>query len=580
MRRSYARILGVLYLWVVVGVGFSFLWRLFPSLDLDYGGQLLATAGLLAAAEALAVSFPQGQLSGGFALVVAAFLLFGAPAAAWVEALAVLVGQGVFSRDTPLRVAFFNAAQRVLAVTAGGYFSAWVSGKTPYPLELLAFAGGYFAVNQVLVYLYTAPNRSFYPTIPWKGVLCWDGLACLCGLPLGILVAFLYHQIGFSGLLLSFVPVLVMQFVLRLYVRAEMANRELMALFQMARQLQEKLDARQVAELLLRESRRVVGYHSGVVYLRTEKGGGEVYRAFAATGPFKDKLLKETVIPGEGFLGRVLVEGEAVLIFDTRSTGGAGGTVPKLPNRAAALFAVEPGLWWFLRSLLVVPLATRTGIVGLLVIGDKRPYAFSEHHLHTISVMAGQAAVAVANALLVKSLEESANTDSLTGIYNHRYFTRRIVLELERARRSGRPLSLIMLDVDNFKLINDRFGHQMGDEVLCRLAYLLTHSVGEAGVVCRYGGEEFAILLPGCDARRAGELAEKLRLLIEGYDFPAGTVRVSMGVAACPRDALEVADLIRKADQALYAAKQAGKNRVVLYGERLRLLGGLAVKKS
>ncbi len=568
--RRYARIIGATYLWLVVGAGAWCLSRLFPLLDLDFGGQLLAVAGLLAAAEVLAVPFPQGQLSGGFALVAATFLLFGAPAAAWVEALSVLVAQGVFSRDTYLRVAFFNAAQRALAVAAGGELAALAGGRTDLPVELLAFAGGYFAVNQVLVYLYAVPNRSSYPAVSWRGVLRWDGLACLCGLPLGILVAVLYHQMGFSGLLLSFVPLLVLQFVLRLYVRAEMANRELMALFQVARRLQEKLNARQVAELLLKESRRVVGYHSGVVYLRTSGGGEEVFRACEAAGPFRDKLLRGAVVPGEGFLGRLLLEGEAMLVHDTRAVAGQAGYVrghappETAPAGAASLLAGEPGPWWFLRSLMVVPLSTRAGAVGLLVIGDKRPYAFSEHHLHTISVMAGQAAVALANALLVQSLEESANTDGLTGVYNHRYFIRRAAREIERARRSGQPLALIMLDVDNFKLINDRFGHQVGDEVLCRLAGLLCRAVGEAGVVCRYGGEEFAVLLPGFDARRAGELAERLRRLVEGHEFPAGTVRVSMGVAACPRDALEVAELIRKADRALYAAKQAGKNRVVV----------------
>ncbi|MQL52564.1 diguanylate cyclase [Desulfofundulus thermobenzoicus] len=552
----------IAYTWLIIILGLWGLVRQFSSLDLDYCRFFVLFMAMGVVTEWLAVNFPRGQLSGGFAVVMAVFLTCGTPAAAWVGALATLCAQGIVNRGNPLRTILFNATQHVLAVTAAGYVFSAAGGRTgigvslELALPLLAFVLVYFGANFLLVALYQQQMPGYRRiTLSWWDVFRWGALTYLFTAPLGVLMALLYSQMGYGGVLLFFFPVLVVQLVLRMYVHLELANRELIALYQVARKLGEGLDPEQIAELILREAGRVVHYHSGVVYLLAEEPG--CYRAKAATGPFQDDLLRTMVRSGEGFAGRILREGQPELIYDSREDPRVSG---------------EGGLSRVYRSLMFIPLVADAGVIGLLLLGEKRRMAFDENHLDTLTVIAVQAAVAMANALLVHRLEESANTDGLTGIYNHRYFLRRMSEEYRRTSTSGLPLALIMLDVDDFKRINDSFGHPAGDAVLVELAALLREGVGEAGVVCRYGGEEFAVLLPGTDAPAAGSLAENLRQMVREHPFPLNRlsvqVRISLGVAACPGDARDVDDLVQRADQALYRAKKRGKDCVVLYREQ------------
>lgn len=177
-------------------------------------------------------------------------------------------------------------------------------------------------------------------------------------------------------------------------------------------------------------------------------------------------------------------------------------------------------------------------------------------------------------------LAQLALTDGLTGLYNHRHFHERLALEVERSQRSGLPLSLVMLDVDRFKQLNDAYGHPAGDEVLRQLARVLTEARRANDVVARYGGEEFATILVDTAKFTAGKVAERIRERIAEHDFSdaaaiAGktnsrlTVTVSLGVATFPDDGSDTGGLVRAADNALYAAKRAGRDRIVLYGDAL-----------
>jgi diguanylate cyclase (GGDEF)-like protein len=171
-------------------------------------------------------------------------------------------------------------------------------------------------------------------------------------------------------------------------------------------------------------------------------------------------------------------------------------------------------------------------------------------------------------------LAQLAVTDGLTGLYNHRHFHERIALEVERSQRSGLPLSLLMLDVDHFKQFNDTFGHPAGDEVLRQLARVLADTRRANDVVSRYGGEEFAVILVDTAKFTAAKVAERVRERTAGHDFTeaaakAGKITVSIGVATFPDDGSDAEALVRSADTALYAAKRAGRNRVVLATEAL-----------
>jgi diguanylate cyclase (GGDEF)-like protein len=167
-------------------------------------------------------------------------------------------------------------------------------------------------------------------------------------------------------------------------------------------------------------------------------------------------------------------------------------------------------------------------------------------------------------------LGQLAVTDGLTGLYNHRHFHERLALEVERSFRNGLPLSLLMIDVDHFKNYNDRHGHPAGDELLRRLARLMGDGRRANDFVARYGGEEFAIVLVDTPKLTAAQVAERLRERVAGHPFPSvssqpgGSLSISIGVACFPDDATDSEALVRAADAALYGAKHAGRNCVVL----------------
>lgn len=170
-----------------------------------------------------------------------------------------------------------------------------------------------------------------------------------------------------------------------------------------------------------------------------------------------------------------------------------------------------------------------------------------------------------------KQLEEMVITDGLTGLYNHKCFWDRLEQEFERAQRANRKLVVLMCDIDFFKIYNDRLGHLQGDKLLRQLSKLLHEGVRVGDDVCRYGGEEFGIILPDSGMREGLMIAERLRQEIAGHDFegmevmPSGRITISIGVACYPEDAGNVRELVNRADNALYAAKQRDKNRVQAY---------------
>jgi len=171
-----------------------------------------------------------------------------------------------------------------------------------------------------------------------------------------------------------------------------------------------------------------------------------------------------------------------------------------------------------------------------------------------------------------RRLEKEATTDGLTGLFNHRHFYNRLEFEINRATRVNSPVSLLILDVDNFKQYNDKYGHPKGDEALRRCAAVIQDSVRDMDIAARYGGEEFAVILTETDKKGAIVAAENIRRTIEKQRFrgeegdATHNVTVSIGVSSYPADTQEMKDLILKADEALYTAKREGKNRVCAHG--------------
>jgi diguanylate cyclase (GGDEF)-like protein len=154
--------------------------------------------------------------------------------------------------------------------------------------------------------------------------------------------------------------------------------------------------------------------------------------------------------------------------------------------------------------------------------------------------------------------------DGLTGLFNHTSCHEILELELKRCARHGTVVSFIMADIDDFKAVNDRCGHQEGDRVLAKLAAVIVKETRDSDIGCRYGGEEFAVILPLTGAREAAEIAERIRASVAQIRAGSGALTVSLGVASCGQDATTARALVAKADRALYRAKSGGKNRVAV----------------
>jgi diguanylate cyclase (GGDEF)-like protein len=220
-------------------------------------------------------------------------------------------------------------------------------------------------------------------------------------------------------------------------------------------------------------------------------------------------------------------------------------------------------------ALITVPLIARDTIKGALsVYRLGEGVTFSEDEFELAQHFADAAALALDNAQIRARLEHQATTDSLTGLYNHRTFHERLRSELRAASRSGSSVGVLMFDIDDFKRVNDVHGHCTGDEVLREIADALGTTVRTSDVVCRLGGEEFAVILSPCQASAARNLGERLTELVSSLDFgAAGKVTISVGIAQGPEHAMNPRELVACAEAAMMTAKARGKNQIVLFDE-------------
>ncbi|MBI5196063.1 MAG: diguanylate cyclase [Nitrospirae bacterium] len=222
------------------------------------------------------------------------------------------------------------------------------------------------------------------------------------------------------------------------------------------------------------------------------------------------------------------------------------------------------------KTFLGIPImSSGNDVLGILAVISREADAISSFHGHFLSIMADQAALSMTNARLHHEVEKLAMTDGLTRLYNHKHFYERLGEEFQRYERFPQPISLLVMDIDYFKKINDVHGHPAGDAVLLGLAAILKKTLRGIDIIARYGGEEFAAVLLNTETPRAKKIAERLRVKVMNTPFAVDgndlTIALSIGVATYPHDAENKEDLINKADRALYYAKDNGRNQVCLW---------------
>ncbi len=409
----------------------------------------------------------------------------------------------------------------------------------------------HYAVQGVRLRLLGRSWRTYLQDLAVPGILAEASL-----MPIGVVLVLLYdpdQPLGFLLLSLTYLLInLVFSRLSRAQHQLEERVHDLEILTATARRLSASLQLEELVETVARETCNAIPEAEAVALVHRRSGGesGLIIDGFDRAA---DRFTRQGMAEGQGAAGWVMKHATSRRIADLADTDvvmGSDGTEG-------------------IRSWLGIPLMMYGGCEGVIAVQSTRPDAFREDHQRLLESLGLQISAALQNA----HLYELAMVDGLTGLFMRRYFDARIEEEIERSKRYGTPFSVVMMDVDDFKKLNDEHGHLIGDRVLRSIANTVKAQLRGVDTASRYGGEEIAVILPRSDMVSSYNVGERIRAAIADSRITTDseppkvlTVTASFGVASYPESkAVDGEDLIRRADRALYRAKKTGKNRVELF---------------
>jgi diguanylate cyclase (GGDEF)-like protein len=422
------------------------------------------------------------------------------------------------------------------------------------------------AVYAVVSYFLNQVIISFYLYVIYKSKESYFGkdfivetITTFITMPLGFVLYMFYNQQGLLALLIVAIPFASLSIIFKLYYSSEKINEYLQKAAEIGHQMAERLEVDGVIDLFIQKLSEMLPVDYAYIFEAVNEDELQLIRRIeCGTGVYNEsvKFKKD-----EGISGVVWNKQKGYLYSSKKEWKPySHGFVPADTE-----------------SILAVPVVRNKKVIGVLMLASKRKRAYEKSQLMIVDILCSYFAVAMENAKHYELTKMQSEHCALTKLYNYRYFEKLLNEEFDKLYKFERSvLSLIILDIDHFKEVNDTYGHQSGNEILCELAARLRNIVGSRGTAARYGGEEFVILLPEAQKAEAYQMAELIRQAIanwpftlqESLDLKPQQVKItaSIGVATAPEDAEDPIALVRHADRALYVgAKRAGRNRVAEY---------------
>ncbi|WP_347549411.1 sensor domain-containing diguanylate cyclase [Pseudalkalibacillus hwajinpoensis] len=529
---------------------------------------VLALFGLLAVVAMMPINVKGTDLFFIQGISLAVFLRYGLFIEMFLTQLSILVflmNLRVTRKDSyryPVNLLMFMLISLIsggLFYLVGGSTGEFSGNVVSQLVPSIMYVFSLIFINQILlhflrIYVYKETNTKFFG----KDML-WEAISTAVTLPVGFLLYMLHTYLGAIAIFFVGVPFVLASLMIRLYYSSQKVNDLLQKTSEIGQQITQSLDTDEILNLFLDEIKDmfVVDYAyimdaEYVKKLSIIKCLDKDYGVIA--GPVGSNVQ-------EGISSRVWRSGRSRLY--TKRSQWKNITLEVLPEST--------------NSVISVPMKRNKNVVGIITLASDKIRSYEKHHILVLQILANYLAVAIDNAKNYEETKRRSERCPLTNLYNFRFFSELLEEKYKCLDEMPSSFSIILLDLDHFKKVNDTFGHHSGNEVLCGLSNRLVEEIGTKGTVARFGGEEFVVLLENHSHEDSLQKAEELRCTIADRPFEIfndlgnGNLQViyitaSIGVATAPDQGDDAQTLIRNADRAMYTgAKQRGRNRVASY---------------